>query len=103
MTCTGGGLWNAIAHELPGHIATSVLVQDQSPDLYLILQFYSSTAAAIAAAGSPKGKLLFDVLARLADRTSRLGVFSFCSDASFDHKSVSSPDDGLSEDWRSST
>jgi hypothetical protein len=94
-TCRAGGLWHSLAKELPGHIGTSVLAHSHVPNLLLVLHYWSSAAAGVTAEASPMGRLLLDVLARIAKQgTTHLGLFTFPSDGSCEQKSELSLNDG---------
>lgn len=99
-TCRNG-LWHYLAKELPDHLGTEVLAHTDAPELILVLQFWSSTAAGVAVEASPMRKLLMNVLTRLARRSCHLGFYPLYPDESFDLKLDLSPCQQLFDDWRS--
>jgi hypothetical protein len=74
-----GGLLYELTHQLPGHISTSVLVDAADPNAQLVIQFWRTLDAALAARTSPAGVFLADVMNRIAISSASLGLFCFPS------------------------
>ena len=71
------GLWRQLARQLPGYLATSVLVNHENSSEVLAIQFWRSLETAVAATESPMGKCLFELLRRMSLDSQNIGLFSF--------------------------
>lgn len=72
-----GGVWQSFASRLPGHVHTALMNDARRPEIFLVLEFWTSETHYIAALETAE-VLAFELSVQALTKSRRtLGIFAF--------------------------